>query len=94
MISSGRLHRELLLRTIPRPVALDDARAEGRGELARAVGRVRVHDDDLVAEIDGAQTSLDPVGLVERDDARRQAAVIGHGHLSVGSRHSPYNTRK
>jgi hypothetical protein len=68
---TGAVHGELLLRAVAGPVALDDAGPEGGGELAGAVGRVRIDDQDIVAEIDRAHACLDTVGLVERDDARR-----------------------
>src|SRR6185312_5013900 len=59
---------EILLRAKSLEVPLDDAGAERRGELLRAVARVRVDDYDLITECDGAQARLDAVGFVVRDD--------------------------
>ena len=70
--ASGGIDGELLLRAIAGPVALDDARAVARRELARSVGRMRVDDDDLVAEAHTLEASLDPIRLIESDDAGRK----------------------
>jgi len=66
-----RIDGELLLRAVTRPVALDDPRPQGGREFARAVGGMRVDDDDFVAEADGTQAGFDTVSFVEGDNSRR-----------------------
>ena len=81
------IDRELLLRAVTGPVALDDPGAEGGGAFARAVGGMRVDDQDLVAEAQRAQARLDAVSLVVSNDAGRQAARARHASpLRCGSR--------
>src|SRR5581483_3517989 len=67
------VHRELLLRAVPGPVALDHAGAERASNLTCAIRGMRVNDDDLVTEADRAQAGLDPVRLVVSDHARSDA---------------------
>ena len=75
------VHGEVLLRPEARPIALDDARAEGRGPLASSVGGVRVDDHDLVAEVREVQGNQLCNILFVLDD--QDAAPIHGYHLRV-----------
>ncbi len=62
----------------PRPLALDDARAEGARDLDRRVGRARVHDHDLVDRPgDRGQAARQHLLLVAHDHAQAQPQALG-----------------
>src|SRR6202043_3343916 len=84
-VATRSVYRELLLRAIPRPVALDDAGAQRAGDIAGGIGRMRINDHDLIAKTYRAQAGFDPVRLVVSDNARGQSALIRRHpeHLAV-----------
>jgi hypothetical protein len=90
-----RIDRELLLRAVAGPVALDDARTQAGGEFPGRIMGVRVHDHDLVAEAQRAQACLDAIRLVERDNAGRQATLTRHAcsHRTACSNTVEYNSQ-
>src|SRR5712672_3241340 len=59
------LDGELLLRTVPRPIALNDPGPQRTGNLASRIRRMGVNHNDFVTKADGAQARLDPIRLVE-----------------------------
>src|SRR5262249_22156412 len=65
------LERELLLLAISRPVSDEHALRELPHDVERAVRRVRVDDDDLVAPRDALEAGADVVLLVVANDDRR-----------------------
>jgi hypothetical protein len=83
--------RELLLRDVAGPVALDHARSERCGELARPVRRVRVDHEDLVAERERAQALAEPVLLVHRDDAGADRRSRDGAHVRGSESTSRYS---
>lgn len=87
-----RVGRELLLRSVAGPIALDHACTAGRGDLARRVARVRVDHQQLIAEGQRLETGADAVGLVAGDHAGREWS--GHpSRLRAGLRASRARAR-
>src|SRR3954462_14326992 len=71
-VVTGGFDGELLLRPVPGPIALDDTRIQAACDLASSVCRMGINDDNLVAEAQRPQASIDPIRLVVRDDAGGQ----------------------
>ena len=80
--------RELLLRAVARPVALDHARAAGRRDLARRVGGMRVDHQPLVAEGERVEARADAVRLVAGDDAGGDRGLV-HVRIDMATRTLP-----
>ena len=85
----GRIDRKLLLRPITVEVALEHARAQWQRQSGRAIGGVRIDEQDLVAEAHRADTGCDPVRFVVRDDAGGNLSATSgsrHAHLAASAR--------
>src|ERR1700722_10692854 len=97
-VMGGVVDGELLLRTVPRPIALNDPGPQGTGKLASRIRRMRVNHHDFVTKAHGPQARLDPVRLVVRDNASRQLHWLRIDRMSSvlfydPSCQRPYDTR-
>src|SRR5882757_4699003 len=97
-VMGGVVDGKLLLRTVPRPIALNDPGPQRIGNLASRIRRMRVDHNNLVTKAYGPQARLDPIRLVQSDNAGSQLHWLRIAGMSSvlfydPSCQRPYDTR-
>ena len=97
-VAAGAVDGELLLRTVSRPIVLNDPGPQRAGNLPSRVRRMRINDYDLVAKAHRPQACLDPVRLIVSDYTSGQLHELRIAGMSSvlfydPSCQRPYDTR-
>ena len=80
-----RADREILLRSEPRPTAIDDARTAAPRDFHGIIAAARIDDDHVAGERRRREALRDLAGGVARDHTKTQGKRPGHARSVMGS---------